>query len=127
MNPADPISLTAAIVAAVIGAAIILAGTVRVGLELRRRRRLLATTADLDGLEDDVLRYVRRVHLLRADWSARIPPDATSEVDTLYDDMLALARDLQERRRNGDDVTAAVAKLIRMEDEMADTIERAVR
>lgn len=118
MNPAAPVPLAAAIVAAVIGAALLAFAAGRLGWELRRRRRLLGAFAELDEFDGDIHRYLRRNYLLRAEWGPRVSESARRRADDIFDEMLLGARRARDTRKENGDASEDIAALIALEDEL---------
>lgn len=127
MNPAGPVALAPAIVAAVVAMAILVGVVVRLVSEFRTRRTLLSELAELDAFDGDVLRFVRRTYLLLERWRPKLTVAGREEGDAKWDEILDLARDLQRRRAASEDGSDLVARLVVLEDELDALIDRARR
>ncbi len=120
----EPISLVAAIVAAVVGGIVFFGGVGVFLVERRRRTRLLEEFPELSEFEKDVYRYVKRTHLLRAEWRSKLSEEGRTEVDEVFERLMEKVRELQRLRSAGNDVSDQVAELLILEDALDRAIER---
>lgn len=121
MPNADPISLTVAVIVAVIGGLLGLFITGRLVMDVRRRRRLLAEQPDTSALDADIQRYLRRCWLLYAAWRNEVS-DA-GPIDAHWARLMERAESLQAERAADEDTSISVSELVELERELETLID----
>lgn len=123
MPEGEPVNLTFAIVMAAVGGLLALFLIIRLILEHRRKRALLAEAPDFERFDPDIQRYLRRTWLLAETWRRKLGRDATFVA--VWGRAHAMAADLQEARDAEDESSAMVQQLVLVETELEEAIATA--